>query len=557
MVRSFSTGISGLNAHQRMLDVVSNNIANANTTAYKTQRTLFADLVYDTIKPASNPLATTMGGTNPSQVGAGVQISAIDRMEIAGVLEQTGVPLDMAIDGDGYFLVSNGTEDFYTRDGAFSIDAQNRLVTKNAGLRVVRYGTVGEPDGATIGFQTPGDDGIVVPLGATIPGQPTTAVQLQGNLNPRSDTERAERLLSLSAWTDSTTSAPATAGTLLNDLVGNSADYVAGDSIRISGTDFDGSTIDVPFAVTATTTVGDLITAINGAFPGSTASLVGGQIALESNTPGETQLDLRLADSNAAGQQGRTDFSSNPMRVQYEGAFNETYTTHALFYDERGVEHHLDLQFEYVAENVWNLTATLDPSSGVILDGAVSSITFDDSGSSPQVLGTGSGDALMTFQINGLSAPQTLQFSFGTPGQFDGLTFQAGASSVHFDQDGYAPGTISNVEVNADGVLYGIATNGERVALAQIAVAYFDNPAGLAVVGGNLLTGTVNSGSALVGPGADGGRGAVRGGSLEASNVDLAREFTQLIIAQRGFSANARTITVTDELLQELINIIR
>jgi flagellar hook protein FlgE len=145
----------------------------------------------------------------------------------------------------------------------------------------------------------------------------------------------------------------------------------------------------------------------------------------------------------------------------------------------------------------------------------------------------------------------------GTPNQFDGLTQVASSSATRLNQNGFPAGTLVEANVTADGIIEGIATNGRRVQIAQLAMATFQNQKGLTGQGGNQFAESISSGQAQIGAGTTGGRGAIRIGQLEASTVDVALEFTQLIIAQRGFSASARTITVTDEMLQELNQIIR
>jgi flagellar hook protein FlgE len=163
--------------------------------------------------------------------------------------------------------------------------------------------------------------------------------------------------------------------------------------------------------------------------------------------------------------------------------------------------------------------------------------------------------------INGISPPnpaQTITLNFGTPGGFNGLTQFGGATSAAaVDQDGFGAGFLTSVSVASDGVINGVFTNGQILPLAQMAIATFVNPGGLGREGNNLFSLTSQSGEALIGAGGSGGRGLVQQGTLESSNVDVALEFTRLIIAQRGFQVNARTITVGNEVLQELANIIR
>jgi flagellar hook protein FlgE len=558
MVRAFNIGISGLNAHQTKLDVVSNNIANMNTVGYKGRDVHFADLFYETIRPATDPNSTNLGGTNPSQIGSGVRVASIDTNISQGVLQSTQSPLDVAMSGGGYFVVSDGSQNFYTRAGNFGLDTQNRLVDKATGLHVTRFGTLGEPDGTNFSFQTPGDMTITVPMGATVPGRATSQLNLAGNLDALSTLEQPEILGSQSPLIDSTTSAPATLATLLNDLASNQTGYAAGDQIVISGQDFDGSPISAPMAVDGTTTLGDVVNFINATFTQSTASLdASGNIVLTSSQPGETAMQLVINDSSGGTQVGTSDWSAHAMNVQQPGQDNAVVTTSARVFDVRGVAHNLTLQFERTGNNTWDMTANLDPSSGVMIDDRVEQITFNDAGTGVQALGTGTGDVNLSFQINGVSAPQSFTVSLGQPDELTGLTQIGSASDISFSQDGYEPGEISDVEVDSDGVINAVASNGQQFQVAQLAIAAFRNPAGLHAEGNNYLTESANSGAAEIGPGATGSRGTVNSYHLEDSNVDLAREFTQLIIAQRGFAANTRTITAADEILQELINIIR
>ena len=171
MGSALNIGVTGLIAHRRMLDVVGNNLANVNSIAFKSQRALFTDLLYETLRPATGSSSASIGGSNPIQVGSGVKVAQIDREFSQGSLELTGGQYDFAIQGDGFFVISNGIEELYTRSGAFALDASQRLIDPSTGFRVMRQGSTGEPSGTAIGFQTPGDDGILIPLGTTIPGQ--------------------------------------------------------------------------------------------------------------------------------------------------------------------------------------------------------------------------------------------------------------------------------------------------------------------------------------------------------------------------------------------------
>lgn len=553
MPNSLLTGVSGLVAHQRMLDVVGNNLANINTTAYKVQRSLFSDLLYETISTASDSAGDT-GGTNPKQIGSGVRLQQVDREFGQGNLELTGGLFDFAIQGDGLFVLDDGTGVRYARAGAFGLDKSNVLVDPSSGFRVQRFGTVGEGDGAKLGFQTAGDSSIQIPFGTLIPGEETTTASLIGNLDANLSQAVAEVFTSATPYTAG--GAAATAATSLNSLDSNTSPYAAGDSIAITGTDVDGSIINSSFAVDASTTMGDLVTAISGAYTGATASIdASGNLVLTADNPGEASLSLALGD--AAGNAGATSFSNHSQVATIHGSDADTVTRDVEVFDVQGGAHLLQLTFTKQADSVWDVAASIDPSEGTLIDGAIQQIVFSDDGSLQQVLGTGTGDTDMIVKFAGIATPQTIQFNLGTGNSFNGLTHLVTDSSLSAVQDGFAAGTLNSISVGPDGILSGVASNGRIVPIAQLAIATFRNTKGLTSLGDNFYEQSLNSGEAQVGAATTGGRGFINGGQLESSNVDIAFEFTRLIVAQRGFSANARTITISDEVLEELTNIVR
>ena len=246
MPNSLLTGVSGLLAHQRMLDVVGHNIANMNTTAFKSQRILFADLLYETIQPASGA-GENQGGTNPNQIGGGVKAALTDRDFSQGALENTGGQFDFALDGPGFFTLTTDAGDRFTRAGTFTLDEQGFLVAPG-GLHLKRFTNAGEPDGVNPGFQVPGDPRIQIPLGASIEGVVTEQVEVTGNLNAQQSPPTAQSLRSLRPFTVSGTNA--VASDLLNSSDSVSTPYVTGDQIVIEGVRGDGSgqiftTVDV------------------------------------------------------------------------------------------------------------------------------------------------------------------------------------------------------------------------------------------------------------------------------------------------------------------------
>ncbi|GIW78947.1 MAG: flagellar hook protein FlgE [Gemmatales bacterium] len=420
MSSSIFTGVSGLRANQDTLNVVGNNLANVNTTGYKTQRANFSDLFYRTLSGATGP-STNIGGTNPMQTGFGTRIASIDSLLTQGVLEPTGNDLDLGIEGNGFFMVSNGTESFFTRAGAFGIDASGYLVDPSTGFFVQRHGTVGEGSATLPAFQTAGDNRINIPFGAAVPGQETTNVLFRGNLNA-------------------------------------------------------------------------------------------------------------LA------------------------AIGETTTTAIQIFDMQGMSHLLNLVFTKTANNTWDLVASIPPSEGTMISDTVSNITFNNDGSL-----AGPATGTISFQITALApSTQTVTLDFGLVNGFNGLTqFGGSSSAAAINQNGFAPGFLNRVSFDKDGTVNGVFSNGQVLPLAQLAIATFPNPAGLRREGNNYFSITSQSGNVSLGAGLSGGRGSVNQAVLEGSNVDIALEFTRLIIAQRGFEVNARTIQVSSQVLQTLTTLIQ
>lgn len=550
MPNSIFTAVSGLRVNQQTLDVVGNNLANLNTTAFKSQRVNFSDLLYQTLTSGSSG-SSFLSGTNPIQVGLGVKVESVDSNFQQGGLQATGNPFDLAIQGNGFFVVNDTVRDLYTRSGTFGVDGQNFLVDPGTGFRVQRFGTLGEGSATSPGFQIPGSKDIKIPFGTAIPGQVTSSVTLQGNLSANAVGPLAQVLTSSQPY--KVGGVAATASTLLNNLDDSTAPYQGADTIRIQGTATNGTAVNDTFSVGATTTLGDLVNRINADFPGSTASIdTNGNLVVTADATGPSQLSLTIADS--PNNVGGLKWSNHVSTITTTGKDGDTVTTAIQIFDPQGTAHNLSLTFQKTAADTWNLTGTVPPADGSVVNGSVQGITFNDNGSLRLV----TGNAQMTFQFNGVSTQQTVNFNFGSPNGFNGLTqFGSASSAAATSQDGFAAGFLSNISVGKDGVIDGIFTNGKSLPIAQLAIAVFSNPDGLNREGNNDFSLGAQSGIPQTGPGLSGGRGTVLQGTTEQSNVDVALEFTKLIIAQRGYEVNARTITVSNEVLQTLGEIIR
>ncbi|HYV35264.1 MAG TPA: flagellar hook-basal body complex protein [Gemmataceae bacterium] len=548
------SGVSGLKVHQDMLNVVGNNLANMNTTGYKSQNIQFSDLIYQTLRGATQTVGGGVGGVNPEQVGSGVQVASITANLQQGSLETTGNELDMALQGNGYFVVNNGVQNLFTRAGAFGVDSTNFLVDPATGAHVQRFGTTGEPTATNPGFQVAGNNNIKIPFGSEIPGRATTTVTMEGRLPANALGPVAQTLTSAAPFQAG--GAPATSATLLNSLDDNGAAYAAGDRLHIQGTTSGGTAVDVILNVSAATTLANLLSTLNSNFTGSTASLdASGNLVVQDNATGPSKLALSITDM--AGNVGSTSWSNHTLATTATGKDGDMATTGFQFFDTQGTPHTMTLTFQKQAANTWSMTGSIPTADGTLVDNLVSGITFNDNGSLKQVSGSGAGDAFMTISLPNLSQPQKIGFDFGANGAFNGMT-QVGtdASVAATKQDGYSAGFLNTVLVDKDGTINGVFTNGQVLQLAQLAIANFANPGALSREGDNYLSLTSESGAALIGGGLSGGRGSVQQKQLENSNVDVALEFTKLIIAQRGYQVNARAITTANEVLQELANIL-
>jgi len=227
---ALSAGVTGLQAHQKMLDIAGNNLANVNTTAFKSSRITFSELLNETIKKASQP-TSGVGGTNPQQIGSGVGVAGISPNMSQGNIINTGNPLDLAVEGEGYFVLSDGQQDVYTRGGSFAVDADSNLIDPSTGYHVQRIGSEGEIDG----FQTTGTSEIHVPYDVAMPAKDTSKIVVSGNLSAdaTSSVTLAQVITSNLAYTYNDGTA-ATEDTQLDELDQLNGAFVAG-TITIDG----------------------------------------------------------------------------------------------------------------------------------------------------------------------------------------------------------------------------------------------------------------------------------------------------------------------------------
>ena len=551
---ALSAGVTGLQAHQKMLDIAGNNLANVNTTAFKSSRVTFSELLNETIKKASQP-TSGVGGTNPQQIGSGVGIANITPDMLQGNIVSTGNPLDLAIEGEGYFVLSDGQQDVYSRSGSFAVDANSSLVDPATGYHVQRIGSEGEIDG----FQTPGSSEVHVPYDVAMPAKATTEVAVSGNLSADAAfaTIQTQVITSNLAYTYNNGTA-ATAATQIDQLDQYSGTLTSG-TITISGYDKGGTAFDtgLTLAVDGTTTLGNLIDHLNtNVLDGSTASLVNGQIRITDDTSGYSRTDMALSYVGDGTLTIPAYFELSTVGAEESKAINITV------YDSQGGKHVLSGAFVRTdTPNTWDMVLTSitgDVSQITMANRRIEDITFDASdGSYAGLGGSDSAQFIMTF-AHDTANPQTIDIALGTAGKLDGLTqFAGNSTAVARGQDGYEAGRLATLSFNNEGILIGAFSNGIKKNIATIQIALFQNTSGLERAGNGYYVPSANSGEAIATQAMTGGAGTIHGGSLEKSNADVATEFVNMIQAQNGFQANARTIKVANDILRELTSLIR
>ena len=553
---ALTAGVTGLQAHQKMLDVAGNNLANVNTNAFKASTITFSELLSETIKKASQPTAT-IGGTNPQQMGSGVGVANIKRDMSQGNIVNTGQPLDMAIEGEGYFVLNDGQQNVFTRIGAFGVDANSSLVDPATGYHVQRIGSEGELDG----FQTAGVTDIHIPYDTTLPAKATENMVVSGNLSADGTTARTQLLQSDMIYTYNDNVAQLT--TAISDLGQFSGSFASGETgtITITGTQRDRTAIDSgnTLAVDAATTMSDLIDAINGLLTDSTASLTeDGKIKITDDASGYSKTDINLAYTSSTGGDDTLTMPGYFEIVTAGG--NEVKNVNITMVDSQGGKHTLNAAFVRTdTANTWDMVLiSLTGNVSSMVDRRIEGITFSPTGA---YNGLSDNTETASFGVkfaHDEATTQTVNVSLGTVGNFDGITQFAGSSTAVVNkQDGYEAGRLSSLSVNNEGTVVGAFSNGIKKNIASIQVSLFQNAAGLESVGNGYYIASANSGEAVATSALSGGAGAIHGSSLEKSNVDVATEFVTMIEAQNGYQANARTIRVATDILSTLTNLIR
>jgi flagellar hook protein FlgE len=466
MMRSLFSGVSGLQNHQTRMDVIGNNIANINTTGFKRNRVGFQDILYQQQQGAARP-TEDLGGVNPKEIGLGMSIAAIDTLHIQGSLQATNNPTDLAIVGNGFFILDDSGTQLFTRAGAFSVDSGGLMVNPANGMKVQGWMSRDIDGTSVMDVSSPIND-ITIPVGGKDPAKATTAIQFACNLD--------KRIPELPA----------------NPTGAQIRDSTWSTTIDIYDSFGDKHNLQVQF------------TRVPGTANSWNAAVT---VDPQNETPTNTTIGFG-AEAPAAG--GPTTFVVN---------FSNNGTL---------------LSAEDGAGNVSGGTGRVQMNAA-----------FDVQNAAPNADGT--------------PVRQEFVLNLGMVGGFvNSLTqYAESSSSKAVEQDGRTMGYLENFKIDQSGVITGIYSNGTTRTIGQVAMASFPNQGGLEKAGDNTFRVSNNSGLANIGPSGIAGKGKIVAGTLEMSNVDMADQFVDMIVTQRGFQANSKTIQTADQLLQELLTLKR
>lgn len=483
MLRALYSGISGLKVHQSKMDVIGNNISNVNTVGFKASQVTFSDILYQTSSAASGPNAENgRAGVNPKQIGLGANFASVKTtMDTTGGSQRTDNPFDLMIEGDGFFIVSNGSQKLFTKAGSFTVDADGTLCTAT-GYYV-------------LGWQVDPNDPTIVQADTVSP------LHIMSSDNLYSEPE-ATANVHFTGNIDSADTALSGSGRVTNftfyDNLGQS--YTV--QMLLKQKEDTGSLIRSEYTLEITDVMDS-----NGQSIFSTPEVdAAGNVTYKASTI----TDVNLGDTTFTAQTidektGKPTFSASQLP---ELTFNANTGRLVKFGDADGVK---------------NMTFSLDVP-----------------GEHP---------------FREIDVDMSKMTMFASSGK---TTMEGSKGSVDNLGKGRTSGKMSGVTVDQAGKLYGVYDNGVSKLLGQIVIAKFPNNSGLEAVGNSLFAETQNSGE-FDGIGEDitTGGGKFNVGVLESSNVDLSSEFTDMITTQRGFQANSRIITVSDTLLEELVNLKR
>ena len=604
MMRSMYSGVAGLKTHQTKMDVIGNNIANVNTVAYKSQSVTFSELMYQTTQSASGPNATTgTGGINARQIGLGVKSGAINtNISTQGASQTTNNPFDIQITGEAFFVVSNGSENFFTRDGSFYVDGAGNLAMTSNGYNVMGWGV--DPETMDIKPDTVQPLRIMSPENLTYPPESTTKAYLSGiidqndtsvtsssgkninlqiydelgysytvRLNLKSTDEEGVYALQLNSILDANNEPIELAdgevfSNYLND--GTESTVRRTESVSLDSTAYewkndanganfgvyrksDGVLICPQSAITNYLDTTKTPTADEEAQLQALAELYGVENISELKDKKIDYVDPGTDADDTADDVKRTvsvlEVLGNANNIAYAGGTANAQTVLNINQATNPSALNSLTANEIVIKGC---TVTYNPTTGTFMNAAGKDfVTLNLADIVSKISGTNEEAS----RFSNVEVDLTTTTMFNNSGS-------STIAATSGDKDGLGTGRklgeMSGISIQQNGMIYASYDNGQTKLLGQIAVAEFSNASGLEKQGDNLYSATLNSGE-FDGIGVDitTGGGYMNTGVLEMSNVDLSAEFTEMITTQRGFQANSRIITVSDTLLEELVNLKR
>ena len=535
LMNALSSAVTGINGQQKALDVIANNISNVNTTAYKSQTVSFTDLLSQTIRSGSAATATT-GGTNVAQVGLGVSVGSISTDLTVGSTSATSNSTDVALSGAGYFIVASGADGEYqfTRAGNLSVDADGNLnVDGNIVCGWESYTL--DADGNKV-FNTNGTVEAINIYSDDYSGnkkvmaaKATTSADVTGVVDSGANVVTGATLQNIGDTTNLTWDATTSIDVV--DEQGNTTEV----GINWKKCATDGTTTSWYWEASAT---------------GTTISPSSGYVAFDSNgkmVTSVTPLAATIADTNTGYSDisVTTGLTAGNYTVAVAASTTSTGKYDVTLTDPDGTA--------YTTTST-DGSAIFTTSSGTVTLAAPTTLT---EGSSTFAVAAGT-----TLNFDSTPAITVASKSSGTNAVNVELdlsaitTTSSSSATLSGDADGYVSGTLNSYSISSDGTIVGTYSNGQKQSIAQIALAVFQNAQGLEKVGGNLYAASVSSGNYSTVVAGTGGSGTMTSYALELSNVDLAAQFSAMMISQRAYQANTKVISTADDMLQSLINMV-
>ncbi|QDU79121.1 Flagellar hook protein FlgE [Polystyrenella longa] len=563
LTSALNTSLNGLTLNETTIDVLGNNIANAGTNGFKASTVLFTTQLSRTLSVGSRP-SSENGGTNPRQIGLGATTSTIVRDFTQGSVTNSTSPSDLAIEGDGFFVLEGADGNVFSRNGNFTLNSENLLVNAQ-GLKIQGYGV--DDDFNLIKTQL---SDIEIPLGDLNVAQQTQSIEVSGALLPTGTVGSQGSIISTDTLYDATTGLVATGATTLQDLRSGAAS--GGSSVTLFDTIPDElsfaakkggrSTGTRSLALDATTTVDDLMLLMNdtlgiadatdapsAGIPGTPGvTITGGVITVEGNYGTVNDITMAVGDMIQT-----SDSSAVPLAFTKSQASNgESTLTDFIIFDSLGQAVNVKLSavlesqsststtFRYFVESVDDSDQNVFISSGLV--------TFDSNGKVSD-----GADAIFDVTRNNTAAVSPMQVTVDFR-QLSGISSASAGSSISLSsQDGSDPGTLTNFVIDETGIINGVFDNGIIRTLGQVTLARFSNPQGLLESGSGTFREGVSSGPPFLATPGNFGAGTIQAGAIELSNTDIGRNLVDLIVASTNYRGNARVISSVQELVDELL----